>query len=78
LQELNRGVKCKDVNGKELETMSLFGHCIRFLKNHILDQIKKTDREFTDADIQYVLTVPAIWGDKAKMFMREAAVNVSS
>ena len=27
-------------------------------------------------DIEYVLTVPAIWGDKAKMFMREAASNV--
>ena len=28
-------------------------------------------------DIEYVLTVPAIWGDKAKMFMREAASNVT-
>lgn len=25
---------------------------------------------------EYVLTVPAKWGDKAKMFMREAALKV--
>lgn len=29
-----------------------------------------------EVDLEYVLTVPAIWGDKAKMFMREAAVGV--
>ena len=28
-------------------------------------------------DIFWVLTVPAIWDDSAKQFMREAAVNVS-
>ena len=28
-------------------------------------------------DIDFVLTVPAIWGDIGKMFMREAAVQVS-
>lgn len=27
-------------------------------------------------DIFWVLTVPAIWDDAAKQFMREAAVNV--
>lgn len=27
-------------------------------------------------DINFVLTVPAIWDDTAKMFMREAAIRV--
>lgn len=27
-------------------------------------------------DINFVLTVPAIWDDTAKMFMREAAIEV--
>lgn len=29
-------------------------------------------------DIDFVLTVPAIWDDTAKMFMREAAVQVDT
>ena len=29
-----------------------------------------------DKDVNYVLTVPAIWNDMAKRFMREAAVEV--
>jgi hypothetical protein len=75
---LNRGVKCEDVNGKKLEATKVFTHCIKFLKKNLMDEINKSTMGTTDADIQYVLTVPAIWGDKAKMFMREAAVNVCS
>lgn len=33
--------------------------------------------DFNAKDIDFVLTVPAIWGDIGKMFMREAAVQVS-
>ena len=36
-------------------------------------QLKRVERD----DIFWVLTVPAIWDDSAKQFMREAAVNVS-
>ncbi|XP_061165028.1 heat shock 70 kDa protein 12A-like [Saccostrea echinata] len=74
-EELNRGVKCKDVSGKELEAGQVFAHCIRYLKKHLIDEINKSTLGTTDSDIEYVLTVPAIWGDKAKMFMREAAVK---
>lgn len=44
-----------------------------------MEEIKKSViQEAAGAiDLEYVLTVPAIWGDKAKMFMREAAINVS-
>ena len=41
------------------------------------DEHKRMERVERD-DIFWVLTVPAIWDDSAKQFMREAAVNVSS
>lgn len=43
-----------------------------------MEEIKKSViQEAAGAiDLEYVLTVPAIWGDKAKMFMREAAIGV--
>ena len=34
------------------------------------------DEEFKVEDIQWVLTVPAIWTPKAKQFMRNAAYEV--
>ena len=40
------------------------------------DEDKRMERVERD-DIFWVLTVPAIWDDSAKQFMREAAVNVS-
>ena len=34
------------------------------------------DEQFKTDDIQWVLTVPAIWTPRAKQFMREAAYEV--
>ena len=48
------------------------------LKEHLLKEVGKNYIGTKDDDIDYVLTVPAIWGDKAKMFMREAAVKVGT
>lgn len=73
-EELNRGVKCEDINGKKLEAIKVFAHSIRYLKEHLMKEIQKSIVGATDTDVEYVLTVPAIWGDKAKMFMREAAI----
>ena len=36
------------------------------------------DEQFKADDIQWVLTVPAIWTPRAKQFMREAAYEVST
>lgn len=54
----------------------MFTHSIRFLKDHLMEEIKKSIVGATSSDVEFVLTVPAIWGDKAKMFMREAAIAV--
>lgn len=54
----------------------MFTHSIRFLKDHLMEEIKKSIVGATCSDVEFVLTVPAIWGDKAKMFMREAAIAV--
>ena len=57
--------------------MTVFIHCIRHMKEHLLKELedKLTDTVTVD-DIDFVLTVPAIWDDTAKMFMREAAIQV--
>lgn len=46
-------------------------HLLKTLENKLANTILMDD-------IQFVLTVPAIWDDTAKMFMREAAVQVNT
>ncbi|XP_035673082.1 heat shock 70 kDa protein 12A-like [Branchiostoma floridae] len=61
-------------NGKQLRAMDVFAHALRYLKDKALGVMKdRTNVEFTTADIQWVLTVPAIWQPSARQFMRDAA-----
>ena len=57
----------------------MFSHSIKFLKDEALKVIceRTGDEYFNVKDIQWVLTVPAIWKPVAKQFMREAAYDVS-
>ncbi|XP_060566343.1 heat shock 70 kDa protein 12A-like [Ruditapes philippinarum] len=57
--------------------MTVFTLSIEYLKDDLIDMSKTQvlDGNLTEKDIQWVLTVPAIWGDTSKQFMREAAEN---
>ncbi|XP_062582262.1 heat shock 70 kDa protein 12B-like [Saccostrea cucullata] len=68
-------ILCKDIKGYTLEAGTVFMHCIKYLKNHLFDEIKKTLVFTKEEDIDFILTVPAIWGEKAKIFMRKAAMK---
>lgn len=59
--------------------MLVFKYSIEYLKDHLLAEIAKTTIgiQIDINDIKFILTVPAIWDDTAKMFMREAAIEVS-
>ena len=67
----------RDIEGKQLPAVDIFAHSIRYLKEHFQGELQNQTGETFDSKIQYVLTVPAIWDDKAKIFMRKAAVKVS-
>lgn len=66
-----------DDRGRKLPAMLVFGEVIRYLKDHMLKALKKRGTLVNNGDIHWVLTVPAIWSDSAKQFMREAAYKVS-
>ena len=70
-------MKVKTFDGKkELPALTIFSMAIKFLKDHLMDTLDKRDTHIRLDDIQWVLTVPAIWNDPAKQFMREAAEKV--
>ncbi|OWF51207.1 heat shock 70 kDa protein 12B-like [Mizuhopecten yessoensis] len=63
-------------NKKEMPARDIFAHGIKFLKDHLMKHLHtKGIYEAIDDEryIHWVLTVPAIWNDSAKQFMREAA-----
>lgn len=60
-----------------MPAMEVFSAAIKFLKDHLMKALLDRMYDIRDDDIKWVLTVPAIWDDPAKLFMREAAVMVS-
>ncbi|KAL3857343.1 hypothetical protein ACJMK2_012020 [Sinanodonta woodiana] len=73
---LSRNTVIKDATGKPLPAMILFSRTIQFMKEDFLQQFKRTlEGRIQDYDIQWILTVPAIWNERAKQFMRQAAVT---
>lgn len=70
--------KIPAANGKHLPAKLVFAHSIKFLKDEAIKIIRQEtgDDGYSVDDIQWVLTVPAIWTPRAKQFMREAAYEV--
>ncbi|KAK3594913.1 hypothetical protein CHS0354_020570 [Potamilus streckersoni] len=73
----DRKMRLEDETNKSLPAKTVFSLVIRYLKDDML----KTSRDrlakghLREDEITWVLTVPAIWNDAAKQFMREAAVE---
>jgi len=65
-----------DVSGKKLDALTVFSRSIEFFRDHLTSTIKDRLPELQDNDIGWILTVPAIWSDSAKKFMRLAAERV--
>lgn len=60
-----------------MEAMKVFSSVIGYLKKHMLNTCQNQLSDIKEFDIMWVLTVPAIWDDPSKQFMREAAEKVN-
>ncbi|XP_052779685.1 heat shock 70 kDa protein 12A-like [Mya arenaria] len=73
-QKVKRTTEIKDAGGKPLPAMTVVTSLIKFLKDDLLKDIQtQTSMIMSPKDVNWVLTVPAIWDDDAKHFMRVAA-----
>ena len=60
--------------GKPFPAIDLFSMSIAYLAENMLSfGSNAVSGGITKSDVRWVLTVPAIWSDAAKQFMREAA-----
>jgi hypothetical protein len=50
---------------------------LQYFKEHALRELSdQSGTRFVNEDVRWVITVPAIWKQSAKQFMREAAYQV--
>lgn len=59
-----------------LPAMIIFVHTITALKTHFEDEAENRGAIFKPENALYTYTVPAIWSESAKEFMRKAAIKV--
>ncbi|CAC5408537.1 unnamed protein product [Mytilus coruscus] len=63
----------EDITGKSVPAIDVFALSIKALVNHLMDALESRGTGVISNDIQWVLTVPAIWTDNSKLFMRKSA-----
>lgn len=59
-----------------LPAIDIFKHAIKALKDHFKEAARGRGVVFKPEEVLYVLTVPAIWSESAKEFMKKAAIKV--
>ncbi|XP_065648387.1 heat shock 70 kDa protein 12A [Hydra vulgaris] len=73
-QDLRTGIEIKASNGKLYPALKVFTYALKFFKEHVLAELSdQSTAQLCEEDITWVLTVPAIWRQPAKQFMRTAA-----
>ncbi|XP_077997386.1 heat shock 70 kDa protein 12A-like [Glandiceps talaboti] len=71
---IDRNMKVKAKNGKSVPALLVFSESLRCIKTKALEVLKvQFGHAFECKDIQWVITVPAIWRPSSRQFMREAA-----
>jgi hypothetical protein len=68
----------EDIDGRPVTAMKVFGTSIRALMDHLFLKLTERGMEIEPKDIRWVLTVPAIWSDGGKQFMRKSANLVNT
>lgn len=70
-------MEIEDISGKPMKALDVFSISMIYMKQTLLKEVnERTAHCIYENDIEFVLTVPAIWGDLGKLFMQEAAVQV--
>ncbi|XP_052814112.1 heat shock 70 kDa protein 12A-like [Mya arenaria] len=64
-----------DRYGKQINAQKVFSLAIKYFRDLALDTVKMTTQGCKEEYIQWMISIPAIWSDSARQFMRQAAVD---
>ena len=62
-----------EIGGKTMSAKVVFAAAIGYLKDHLVGEIKHRKLGAVEDMMYWVVSVPAIWNDSCKQFMRESA-----
>ena len=68
--------KILDEFGREFLLLDVVSEALRYLNDNLIADLKLRQDIFEENDVLRVITVPAIWSDSARNFMKKAAVKV--
>lgn len=76
-KRIERNLEIQAHNGKTMKAIDVFAASIKYLKDHFLRHINDRYQgcNINVQNVRWVLTIPAIWSNSAKQFMREAAAK---
>lgn len=61
-------------NGKKVKALEVFAYALQYFKEQALKELSdQAGDEMDNSEVRWVITVPAIWKQPAKQFMRQAA-----
>lgn len=79
MQKINENILLADASGRSLSAKEVFKHAIKFLKNDLRGVCALTlTEDIKESEVLWVLTVPAVWDEMAKFFLRQAAEEVGA
>jgi len=65
----------KSIDGREMPLMTIVEHTLRYISQQALSKLKEQVGKIVSSKIRWVLTVPALWSEEHKLFMRKAALQ---
>ena len=71
-QDIDRNLKISAMNGKEFFLVDVIAHILHHLKCRLLMEMRDFGYSIKASDIDWVITVPAIWNFRARRMMLEA------
>lgn len=65
----------KSLDGREMPLMTVIATSLKFISERALIKLEEQIGKVNKNKIRWVLTVPALWSEEHKLFMRKAAVE---
>lgn len=63
------------VDGREMPLMRVISESLRFISEKAIEKLTEQIGKVVKARIRWVLTVPALWSEEHKHFMRKACIE---
>ena len=65
----------RSIDGRELSLMLVISESLKFIADKALEKLQEQIGQIQKNRIRWVLTVPALWTEDQKQFMRRAALK---